>query len=119
LPAHIAQQVKALTSGITDVKEKITVLYNYLQKNTRYISIQLGIGGWQPFDDSYVAKNGYGDCKALTNYMQSLLTSANIPSFYTLVYAGASGTAKNRFVPDLPSQQFNHVVICVPTGKDS
>lgn len=119
LPPAIAEKVQALTSGISDTKEKINILYNYLQQNTRYISIQLGIGGWQPFDAAYVAKNGYGDCKALTNYMHSLLKSAGIPSNYTVVYAGSSGYAKNRFVNDLPSNQFNHVILCVPTGKDS
>ena len=119
LPANIAMEVNNLTAGVTDVKERIKILYNYLQKNTRYISVQLGIGGWQPFDASYVAKNGYGDCKALTNYMHSLLKAANIPSYYTVIYAGTSGFAKNRFMQDLPSTQFNHVVLLVPTGKDS
>ena len=119
LPANIATEVKNLTAGVSDEKERIKILYNYLQKNTRYISVQLGIGGWQPFDASYVAKNGYGDCKALTNYMHSLLKAANIPSYYTVIYAGSSGYAKNRFMQDLPSSQFNHVVLLVPTGKDS
>ena len=119
LPANIVTEVKNLTAGVSDEKERIKILYNYLQKNTRYISVQLGIGGWQPFDASYVAKNGYGDCKALTNYMHSLLKAANIPSYYTVIYAGSSGYAKNRFMQDLPSSQFNHVVLLVPTGKDS
>ncbi len=119
LPANIAAEVNNLVAGEADVKERIKILYNYLQKNTRYISVQLGIGGWQPFDAGYVAKNGYGDCKALTNYMHSLLKAANIPSFYTVIYAGTSGFAKNRFMQDLPSSQFNHVVLLVPTGKDS
>lgn len=119
LPPNIAAEVKNLTAGVSDVKERIKILYNYLQNNTRYISIQLGIGGWQPFDAAYVAKNGYGDCKALTNYMYALLKEANIPSYYTVIYAGSSGYAKNRFIQELPSQQFNHVVLLVPTGKDS
>ena len=119
LPEPIEKEVQKLISGVTDKKEKMNILYRYLQQNTRYISIQLGVGGWQPFDAAYVAKNGYGDCKALTNYMQSLLKSAGIPSYYTVVYAGTSGYAQNRFVEDLPSNQFNHVVLCVPGEKDS
>ena len=119
LPQSIIQQITPLLSGVTETKEKIKILYQFLQHNTRYISIQLGIGGWQPFDAAYVAKNGFGDCKALANYMYSLLKYAGIRSLYTLVYAGTSGYAKNRFIPDLPSQSFNHVILCVPLPRDT
>lgn len=119
LPQEITEKVTKLTEGVSDVKEKIKIIYNYLQKNTRYISIQLGIGGWQPFEAAYVAKNGYGDCKALTNYMYSMLKAAGIQSNYTVVYAGTSGYAKSRFTPEFSSNQFNHVILCVPNNKDS
>jgi hypothetical protein len=119
LPQNVIQQITPLLSGVTDTKEKIKILYQFLQHNTRYISIQLGIGGWQPFDAAYVAKNGFGDCKALSNYMYSLLKYAGIRSLYTLVYAGTTSYAKNRFIPDLPSQSFNHVILCVPLTKDT
>jgi hypothetical protein len=115
LPDAVVQKVQQLTSGVTDEREKIRVLYNYLQHQTRYISIQLGLGGWQPFDASFVAQKGYGDCKALTNYMFSLLKAANIKSYYTLVKAGSG----QNIIEDFPSQQFNHVILCVPLQKDT
>jgi hypothetical protein len=116
LPAQIIETVNSLTAGISDTREKIRVLYNFLQKNTRYISIQLGIGGWQPFPASEVATKGYGDCKALTNYMYSLLKASGIKSNYTLVYAGGN---KDVLIEDFPSNRFNHVILCVPMAKDS
>lgn len=115
LPDQIKKAVHDLTDGL-DTKEKIVRLYQYLQKNTRYISIQLGIGGWQPFDATYVATKAYGDCKALTNYMYSLLKEAGIPSIYTLIRAGSNS---GYITDDFPSQQFNHVILCVPQPKDS
>ena len=116
LPENVKQAVHVIGDGISNPKEKIARLYEYMQKNTRYISIQLGIGGWQPFDAKDVASKGYGDCKALTNYMYSLLKEAGIPSYYTLVRAGENA----RYITDdFPSQQFNHVILCVPLQKDT
>lgn len=116
LPPEIKQQVQALVSSRQSAREKVEVLYDFLQKNTRYISIQLGVGGWQPFDASYVAKNRYGDCKALSNYMYSLLKEAGIPSYYTIIGAGDD---EEDVVTDFPNDQFNHVILCVPLEKDS
>lgn len=116
LPENVKQAVHQMTDNITDPREKIRKLYEYMQKNTRYISIQLGIGGWQPFDAKYVATKAYGDCKALSNYMYSLLNEAGIASSYTLIKAGRNA---NIVMADFPSQQFNHVILCVPLQKDT
>lgn len=116
LPANLKATVHELTDKETDVKKKIEVLYHYMQQNTRYISIQLGIGGWQPFDAEYVAQKKYGDCKALTNYMFSLLKEAGIRSVYTLVKAGFN---KRYIHEQFPAQQFNHVILSVPLQKDT
>ncbi|HRN55289.1 MAG TPA: DUF3857 domain-containing protein [Agriterribacter sp.] len=116
LPENIKQVVHQLADPVSDPKEKIARLYNYMQQNTRYISIQLGIGGLQPFDAAYVAARKYGDCKALSNYMYSLLKEAGIKSYYTLV---KSGEGKNYFREDFPSDQFNHIILCVPLQKDT
>ncbi|OQY95938.1 MAG: hypothetical protein B6D37_04050 [Sphingobacteriales bacterium UTBCD1] len=116
LPDNVKTKVHQLSDGITDIKKKIQILYEYMQKHTRYVSIQLGIGGWQPFDATYVANKGYGDCKALTNYMYSILKEAGIPSFYTLVKAGRNS---RPILDDFPSQQFNHVILSVPVSGDT
>lgn len=116
LPDNIRQSVHQLTDGLSDPKEKIAKLYKFMQDNTRYISIQLGIGGWQPFDAEYVATKKYGDCKALSNYMYSLLKEAGIPSCYTLINAGPDN---KFFVNDFPCAFFNHVILCVPLKTDT
>lgn len=119
LPDNIKSKVHELTDGNSSEKEKVYRLYQYLQQNTRYVSVQLGIGGWEPFDATYVAKKGYGDCKALVNYMRSLLLEAGIPAYYTLVYAGDNSFAKNHLIESFPSNQFNHVILCVPNQQDT
>ena len=79
LPEDIKKKVHELTDHLKDPREKINVLYDFLQKNTHYISIQLGIGGWQPFPADYVAAKRYGDCKALSNYMIAWSNDPMIP----------------------------------------
>lgn len=116
LPPELKTKVAELTRGAANTEEKITKLYQFLQANTRYISIQLGIGGWRPLEASFVAGKLYGDCKALSNYMYSLLKEAGIRSHYTLIRAGEG---EDDLELDFPSRQFNHAILCVPLEKDT
>jgi hypothetical protein len=116
LPDDVKARVHALTDGVSDPRKKAELLYEYMQKNTRYISVQLGIGGWQPFDAKYVATKKYGDCKALSNYMVALLKEAGVPARYVVI---TGGTHARPLLADFPSMQGNHVVACVPLGKDT
>ncbi|HWB24481.1 MAG TPA: DUF3857 domain-containing protein [Chitinophagaceae bacterium] len=116
LPDPVKQKVHELTDNLSDPKQKIKVLYDFMQKNTRYISIQLGIGGWQPFDANYVYTKKYGDCKALSNYMVALLSEAGLNAKYVVIRAGSDASP---MVEDFPSNQFNHATVCVPLKSDT
>jgi transglutaminase-like putative cysteine protease len=117
LPDNVKKAVHDLTDGLKTTKDKAFALYDYLQKNTRYISVQLGVGSWQPFDANYVATKKYGDCKALSNYMVSLLKEAGVKAYYVLV--NADDEDLHGLWEDFPSPYFNHAVSCVPDGKDT
>ena len=116
LPETIKADIHKLTDNIKDVDEKIKILYDYLQQNTHYISIQLGIGGWQPFDANYVAKYKYGDCKALSNYMVAILKEAGITAKHVIIKAGKG---ENGLLKDFPVNSFNHVVMFALNGNDT
>jgi len=109
------KRVTDLTARLTDDREKTRVLYEYMQSHTRYSSIQLGIGGYKPAPASQVAEKGFGDCKGLTNYMSALLKEAGITSYYTLVRAGEN----LNIIPSFVSDQFDHIILCVPLAKDT
>jgi transglutaminase-like putative cysteine protease len=115
LPQKIIDKVLELTKDITQTKDRVKVLYEYLQATTHYVSIQLGIGGWQPLSATDVAKTGFGDCKALSNYMRALLKVVDIPSCYVVI-----STKNKRFFSDYPSfSQVNHVIVMVPLPGDT
>jgi hypothetical protein len=109
-------KVQELINGVDDDKEKVKIIYKYMQDRTRYVSIQLGIGGYQPFPATEVESTGYGDCKALANYTKTLLSLADIKSHYTEI-----GVSNTRIMfDDFPSAwQTNHIVLCVPLQADT
>ncbi|RZL97297.1 MAG: DUF3857 domain-containing protein, partial [Pedobacter sp.] len=117
LTPQTINEVKALVSGIGNDKEKAKKIYEYVQKKTRYISIQVGIGGFQPFPATEVHALSYGDCKALVNYTQSLLKAVDIPSYYCVVYAGE--LKKNMDTEFASMDQGNHIILCIPFKNDT
>jgi hypothetical protein len=118
IPAETAQYIKEITTGITDPKLKAKKIYEYMQDKTHYVSIQIGVGGYQPFPASDVDKLNYGDCKALVNYTRSLLKTAGIESYYCVVEAGREH--KTGLMSDFASMnQGNHVILCLPFKNDT
>jgi len=111
LPPALLAKVAALVKDAPDARTRARRIYEMLQGSTRYISVQLGLGGWQTFPASAVAGNGYGDCKALSNYTKALLAAAGVPAYVALVGAGST---KSDLRADFPSSQFNHAIVCVP-----
>ena len=107
--------VRRLVKNIDNPIEKARKIVEYVQENTRYISVQVGIGGIQPIAASEVDKVKYGDCKGLTNYTKSLLESVGVPSYYTVV---ESGNSKAGLQEDFASlAQGDHIILCIPTDE--
>lgn len=107
---------RQMTDGLKNPKDKARILYNHLQDMTRYINISIRRGGLKPYPASYVSERKYGDCKALSIYFKSLLEAADIPSYYCKV---AAGEDFEPLMTDFPSQQFNHIILCVPFESDT
>ncbi|MFN0047581.1 MAG: DUF3857 domain-containing protein [Cytophagales bacterium] len=116
LPEETVAKIKHMVKDAKTDLEKAKILYEYMQNKTRYVSIQVGIGGHQPFEASFVDKKSYGDCKALTNYMKSLLDVAGVKSIYTVIKAGPKIPTSIKY---FPSDPFNHIILCVPQAKDT
>ncbi len=116
LPQETIIKIKELTKEAKTDKEKVKIVYEYMQNKTRYVNISLGIGGWQPFKAEETDKTGYGDCKALSFYTKSLLDAVGVASNYAFIKAGRS-TLPLKI--NFPSNQFNHATLCVPNKGDT
>ncbi|HEY0045422.1 MAG TPA: DUF3857 domain-containing protein [Flavobacterium sp.] len=111
LPEETKTKIRSIVGSETDPLKKAKIVYQYMQSKTRYVSIQLGIGGWKPMLAKDVDRLGYGDCKALSNYTRSLLDVVGVPSYYAVVYGNAE---KRDMNPDFVSMQGNHVILAIP-----
>lgn len=116
LPADVANRVRQLVEGVSMPLEKVKKIYHHMQQTTRYVAVELGIGGLQPETADMVCRMGYGDCKGLVNYTAAMLKCIGIQSYAVLIRAGAEAEPLES---DSPGNQFNHVILCVPLGKDT
>lgn len=108
-------EILKITAGLDDPVDRAKKVFQYVQDNTRYISVQVGIGGWQPISAAEVDAVKYGDCKGLTNYTKALLKIAGVTSYYTIVKAGQH---IENLEPDFASLQGNHIILAIPQDND-
>lgn len=114
LSPETTTKIKAVVGMETDPVKKAKLVYEYVQSKTRYISIQLGIGGWKPMPAKDVDRLGYGDCKALSNYTRALLKAVGVESYCVVIYGDRS---KRDLREDFVSMQGNHMILAVPDGE--
>ena len=108
-------KMKNLVGNEKDPIKKARIIYDYVQKKSRYVSIQVGIGGWKPMLASDVDRLGYGDCKALSNYTRALLSAVDVSSYNTVLF----GDSRKRDIDgDFVSLQGNHMILSVPDGDN-
>ena len=115
LPEETKTKIKSLVGQENDPIKKAKIIYNYVQQKSRYVSIQVGIGGWKPMLAKDVDRLGYGDCKALSNYTKALLEVVNVPSYNTILYGDRN---QRNIENDFVSMQGNHMILAIPSGDN-
>jgi len=112
LPLVTQNKIKELVGNEKNPLAIAKIVYQYVQDKTRYVSIQVGIGGFKPMLAKDVDKLGYGDCKALSNYTRALLGVVGVPSYYTIVYSGSRN--RKDIQQDFVSVQGDHIILAIP-----
>ena len=111
---EIQQEATTLTAHATTPLEKIEALTSYLQRQIRYVAIEIGIGGYQPHPASEVFKNQYGDCKDKVTLLSAMLKAIGIDSFYAVAQ-----TDRGIVQPEFSSMlSFNHVILAIRLPAD-
>lgn len=107
---EVAQAARELTEGITDSMEQIRRLYDFVRSKVTYVSIQLGIGGWQPHHAADVLRHRYGDCKDKATLLIAMMRSLGLKGYPVLIRTRDEGLIDR----DDPSSAFNHEIVAVP-----
>jgi len=111
---QIRQHVAELTTGKTDILQKMQTLASFAQHDVRYVAIELGIGGWQPHPASEVFTKRYGDCKDKATLLRSMLHEIGVEAYHVAIY-----TERGAITRETPANHgFNHVIdaIRIPNG---
>jgi tetratricopeptide (TPR) repeat protein/transglutaminase-like putative cysteine protease len=112
--AAVRTKALELTKGLGSQEEKIKALYQFVSLNFRYISLDFGIGRYQPHTADEVLANKYGDCKDKHTLLAALLEAVGIASYPALI------NSTRRIAPDVPSPgQFDHIITAIPMGKNT
>jgi transglutaminase-like putative cysteine protease len=105
----LQQKVSQLTSGISDPVAQMKAITSYMQRNIRYVAIEIGIGGFQPHPAADVFAHQYGDCKDKATLLSAMLKQVGIDSYYVVI-----DTDRGMVNPKFPSLgSFNHVILAI------
>ncbi|MFH1130643.1 MAG: transglutaminase domain-containing protein [Pseudomonadota bacterium] len=103
--------IEDTTGQSKTIEEKIREIYHFVLTNIRYQQdYETFIAGVKPHPAVIVLSRGYGDCKDKSVLVIAMLRKLGIKSYLALVRTRRDG----RVRPNVPSQQFNHVVVYLP-----
>jgi len=111
---EMKQKVAMLTASSPTPLEKMHALAQFVQRDIRYVAIQLGIGGWQPHPAPEIFVHRYGDCKDKATLMSTMLKEIGVESYYFSV-----NTTRGAVTPATPAVRwFNHEILAVRLPGD-
>src|ERR1041385_5475360 len=110
----IERRAAELVRGRTTLRDSIAALYDFVSQRFRYVSLDFGIGRFQPHAAADVLANQYGDCKDKHVLLAALLRAIGVSSAPVLI------SSEQPIDPDLPSpQEFDHLITFVQARGDS
>src|SRR5262249_45363362 len=78
--AAIVQAAQNAVRGIKDERAKIRAIYDLVVRSTRYVGLEFGIHGYQPYRVSQIFARKFGDCKDKASLLKVMLKEVGITS---------------------------------------
>jgi tetratricopeptide (TPR) repeat protein len=103
--------VAKLVEGITDRKEIVKRIHEYVVTQTRYVALEFGIHGYKPYQVNQVNTRQFGDCKDKASLIIAMLEEAGIDAEIAIVRTSDKGQ-----IHTYPASlgYFNHAIAYIP-----
>ncbi len=110
---EIAAKAQQLTAGKSDLFDKAEAIGDFVQRDVRYVAVEVGIGGYQPHAAADVFRNRYGDCKDKATLVAAMLSTVGIHAAPVMV-----DSERGVVDRDAPSLVGNHIITAIelPSG---
>ncbi len=108
LDPAIEKKAAEIVAGAKTRDDTLSALYRWVAQDFRYVSLSLGIGGYQPHLPAMVFDNKYGDCKDKATFFVAVARKMGYQAFPVLLSAGGG---VDTTVPS--AHQFDHMIAAV------
>ncbi|MDP3274248.1 MAG: DUF3857 domain-containing protein [Deltaproteobacteria bacterium] len=108
---RVRQIAQRAVQGITEPRERVRAIYNWVIQNTRYVALEFGIHGFKPYRVTDICTRGFGDCKDKASTIVTMLREVGIDASIVLVR-----TRHNGDIAQTPASLavFDHAIAYVP-----
>jgi transglutaminase-like putative cysteine protease len=111
LTPELDAKLHELVAGARTLDDSLSAVQRWVAQDIRYVSLSLGIGGYQPRTPAEVFKTQYGDCKDKATIFVTMAQKMGVEAYPVLLSAGGK---VERALPSI--DQFNHAIAAVKLG---
>lgn len=111
LDAAMERLLERVAEGAGEPREVAESIARYVADEVRYVGLELGVHGLQPYPPQEVFARGFGDCKDKSLLYVTLMRAAGIEARLVVVPTLPQGAVD--LVPGSPSV-FNHAIVYLP-----
>ncbi len=114
LTPALTAEIDSIVRPARNAADTLNALHRWIANDLRYVSVSLGIGGYQPRFPEATVSTGYGDCKDKATLFIAAARHLGITA-YPVLLNSAGGT--DRSLPAI--EQFDHVIAAVQQPGES
>lgn len=97
--------IAAAVKGSPTLDDSIRAVHRWIAQDIRYVSIALGLGGYQPRTPDEVVRTGFGDCKDKATLFVAAMSRLGVTAF-PVILSSTGGVQR-----DMPSiSQLDHAI---------